>query len=243
MMAVDSYTPSNGGDMFDETLPQPVGGNDLAKPFRHLRWKVRPQAKRLFDVLSAIILIVIVAPVICLITLIILLSGQVPFYPHTRIGLGGREFGCLKFTTMHRNADVMLAQLLERDPIAKHEWETNRKLQRDPRVTLFGAFLRTTSLDELPQLLNILVGQMSLVGPRPVTRDEFSKFYGPSEAAAYSSVRPGLTGLWQVSGRSEVGYENRVELDTLYVESLSMRTDLAILVRTIHVVLSRRGAW
>jgi lipopolysaccharide/colanic/teichoic acid biosynthesis glycosyltransferase len=144
---------------------------------------------------------------------------------------------------MCRDADIVLTQLLKRDPAAKREWETNRKLRHDPRVTRVGRFLRATSLDELPQLINVLAGQMSLVGPRPVTRAELAKFYGPMETAAYSSVRPGLTGLWQVKGRSELGYDNRVALDTLYAQRLSIRTDLVILVQTIDVVVRQRGAW
>jgi exopolysaccharide production protein ExoY len=199
--------------------------------------------KRAFDFFAAIVLIILVLPVVCLIVLALFLSVQTPFYSHVRVGKNGREFACLKFRSMRRNADVTLANLLQRDPAAKLEWETNRKLRDDPRVTRIGRVLRATSLDELPQLVNVLAGQMSLVGPRPVTGAELTKYYGPFEAAAYCSVRPGLTGLWQVKGRSELGYANRVALDTIYAQRLSLRTDLGILVQTIGVVVRQRGAW
>jgi exopolysaccharide production protein ExoY len=214
-----------------------------ADRFGHLRATTRPLVKRTFDFFGAIILIMLVLPLACVIIVVIALSGQAPFYSHTRIGRDGHGFGCLKFRTMRRHADLIFEQLLRRDPAAKLEWETNRKLRRDPRITRVGHWLRATSLDELPQLINVLVGQMSLVGPRPVTQGELTKFYGPSETAAYISVRPGLTGLWQVSGRNEVSYDNRVALDTLYTQRLSLRTDLVILYRTIDVVIRQRGAW
>jgi exopolysaccharide production protein ExoY len=231
------------GNMYDEILHQKLTSGDSVSRLIDLRCKPRPLAKRVFDFSAAIALIIVVLPLVCLIILTIILNGQRPFYSHVRIGRGGRQFGCLKFTTMRRDADATLAQLLQHDPAAKLEWETNRKLRRDPRITRIGRILRATSLDELPQLINVLVGQMSLVGPRPVTHAELTEFYGPLETAAYSSIRPGLTGLWQVSGRSEVGYESRVALDTLYAQRLSLRTDLMILVRTIDVVVRQRGAW
>lgn len=229
--------------MQNEVSYQKNIAEDSASGLSRLRVKIRPHAKRGFDLCAAIILIIITFPVICLIILAIISGGQPPFYSHVRVGQGGREFGCLKFRSMCRNADIALAQLLQHDPAARLEWETNRKLRNDPRVTRVGRFLRATSLDELPQLINVLRGQMSLVGPRPVTRSELNKFYGPFEAAAYSSVRPGLTGLWQVGGRSEAGYDSRVALDTLYAQRLSLRTDLVILVQTIDVVVRQRGAW
>jgi exopolysaccharide production protein ExoY len=228
--------------MSDEILHQGSTADGSAS-FTRLRCKVRPYAKRVFDFCTAVVLIIIAAPALFLIMLAIVLGGQMPYYAHVRVGRGGREFRCLKFRSMCRDADIVLAQLLQCDPVAKLEWETSHKLRNDPRVTPLGRFLRVTSLDELPQLINVLVGQMSLVGPRPVTRTEFTKFYGPDQAAAYCAVRPGLTGLWQVSGRSEVGYDDRAALDTLYVQSLSLRTDLVILVQTIGVVVRQRGAW
>jgi len=225
------------------TLRQKHIGNGLVDRLANLRTQIRPHAKRTFDLCAGIVLLIIVLPLVFLIIWAIALSGQVPFYSHVRVGRGGREFGCLKFRTMRRDSDVALAQLLQRDSAAKLEWETNRKLRRDPRVTRVGRFLRTTSLDELPQLINVLAGQMSLVGPRPVTQGELAKFYGPSGTAAYISVRPGLTGLWQVSGRNEVGYHSRVALDSLYAQRLSLWMDIVILCRTVGVVVRQRGAW
>jgi exopolysaccharide production protein ExoY len=229
--------------MYEEILNQQIAATGSDRRSAHLRSKARPYAKRIFDFCAAIVLITMVLPAVCLIMLAIVLGGQMPFYSHVRVGQGGRAFSCLKFRSMCRDADMKLAQLLQRDPAAKLEWETNRKLRNDPRITRVGRFLRVTSLDELPQLINVLSGQMSLVGPRPVTRSELAKFYGPLQAAAYSSVRPGLTGLWQVSGRSEVGYDSRAALDTHYVQHLSLRTDLVILVQTIDAVVRQRGAW
>jgi len=145
---------------------------------------------------------------------------------------------------MRSDAEADLALLLERDRTAKIEWEARRKLRRDPRVTRIGRFLRATSLDEVPQLFNIIMGHMSLVGPRPVTADEFNRFYAPSGlAASYCSLRPGLTGLWQVSGRSGTDYATRVALDAQYAQHPSLRTDLTILLQTLNVVVCRKGAW
>ena len=208
-----------------------------------VRTKLQPRFKRSFDFGAALLLLLIILPLGLLIIVIIAATGQSPFYSHVRLGRNARPFGCLKFRTMRRNADAALTRLLERDPVARAEWETRRKLRRDPRVTGIGRFLRATSLDELPQLINILVGQMSLVGPRPVTNEELIAFYGPAETAAYISVRPGLTGLWQIYGRSDASYNLRVSLDTLYVERMSFRTDVMILLRTINVVLRQNGAW
>jgi exopolysaccharide production protein ExoY len=204
--------------MPNEILHQKITYDSPTNRLTYLRAKVRPYAKRMFDFCAAIVLIIIVFPPVCLIILAVIFGGQMPFYSHVRAGQGGREFGCLEFRSMYRDADIILTQLLQRDPAAKLEWEINRKLRHDPRVTRVGRFLRATSLDELPRLLNVLAGQMSLVGPRPVSRAELAKFYDPWEAAAYSSVRPGLTGLWQVMGRSELGNDNRVALDKLYAQ-------------------------
>jgi lipopolysaccharide/colanic/teichoic acid biosynthesis glycosyltransferase len=145
---------------------------------------------------------------------------------------------------MRPDAAAVLEALLERDPTARAEWETSRKLRQDPRVTRVGRLLRATSLDELPQLLNVLRGDMSLVGPRPVTQDELDRYYIPESArVAYLSVRPGITGPWQVGGRSELGYDTRVALDRAYAAQSSLRTDFLILIRTVRVVVTRRGAY
>jgi undecaprenyl-phosphate galactose phosphotransferase len=147
---------------------------------------------------------------------------------------------CYKFRTMRQNSNDLLESLLLRDPAAKREWETTQKLRRDPRVTRIGTFLRQTSLDELPQLLNVLLGDMSLVGPRPITPQECLR-YG-TFLRYYYSVQPGITGLWQVSGRSTTSYERRVELDTQYVIDWNLLSDFRILSKTIPAVLLQRGA-
>lgn len=219
------------------------GGKSDKDAFGNLRAAVRPGIKRIFDFSWSVILIIFLIPVFILISLAIILTGQSPFYAHVRVGRDGRKFGCLKFRTMRRNADQVLTRLLESDPTLKSEWEANRKLRHDPRVTRLGRTLRVTSLDEIPQLFNILIGQMSFVGPRPVTREEFDHYYNPFAAAVYSSVRPGLTGSWQVNGRNELGYDARVILDTEYALQLSLRTDMVILVRTLSAVVRRKGAW
>jgi exopolysaccharide production protein ExoY len=209
----------------------------------HLRARIRPRAKRLFDISAAFFLIIVFSPLASLVMLTICVSGHLPFYRHVRVGRGERHFYCLKFRSMRSDSDVILAKALQRDTALKAEWDANRKLRCDPRVTRVGRVLRATSLDELPQLVNILVGQMSFVGPRPVTREEFINYYDPPAKAAYSSVRPGLTGLWQVSGRNEIGYDRRVAMDVHYTKHLSLRTDVVILFRTIGAVARRRGAW
>lgn len=177
----------------------------------------------------------------CWIAFLIRRDGGPALFRHPRVGLGGVTFSCFKFRSMVIDADARLARLLASDPVAAAEWETRRKLPRDPRITRIGAFLRRTSLDELPQLLNVLRGEMSLVGPRPVVREELDQHYGPA-TEAYCRTRPGLTGLWQVSGRSDTTYAERVQLDTRYVNEWSLALDLWILLRTIPAVLQRRGA-
>ena len=205
--------------------------------------RVRPRAKRGFDVVASVGLILILTPVLIAIVFFLAVSGVSPFYSHRRIGYNRREFSCLKFRTMRSDAAEALADLIARDQDARQEWENHRKLRDDPRITKLGKILRNSSLDELPQLLNIILGHMSLVGPRPVTGEELDVFYEPDQAAAYAAVRPGLTGPWQISGRSGTGYAARVVLDTRYALQLSLRTDMLILVQTPFVVVRRRGAW
>lgn len=199
------------------------------------------RAKRALDITAAFLLLVMLAPFLGAIAVAIRLQGGPALYGHRRMGLGLREFHCLKFRTMHVDGDKMLADLLANDPDARREWRETRKLRNDPRVTWLGRLLRKSSLDELPQLVNVLRGEMSLVGPRPVVRDELDQYYGPA-AAAYALVRPGITGLWQVSGRSDTTYRTRVALDTEYVANVSLRRDVSILLRTLVVVARGRGA-
>ena len=199
--------------------------------------------KRALDVLGAIVLALVFAPLILSIAIVALIrreSGSI-IYKHRRIGQDGRAFECLKFTTMVPNADQVLRQLLERDPAIKAEWARDHKLRCDPRVTRLGKFLRRTSLDELPQLWNVMRGDMSLVGPRPVVREELLR-YGRN-VRAYLSAKPGITGLWQVKGRNDTDYRRRVVLDTYYVRNRNLLLDLYILIKTTTVVLGGSGAY
>jgi exopolysaccharide production protein ExoY len=168
-------------------------------------------------------------------------DGGSVLYGHPRIGRNGRIFRCLKSRTMVENGDEVLAAHFTQNPADREEWAATRKLQNDPRVTRVGAVLRKLSLDELPQIFNILRGEMSFVGPRPVVSDELV-MYGPS-ASFYLKSRPGLTGLWQVSGRNDVSYGTRVAFDRHYVENWSFAFDLKILIRTVPAVLSSRGSY
>lgn len=191
-------------------------------------------------------LILLAAPYIILtfviITILIKLDSRGPvFYRQARIGRFGRKFHVYKFRTMVQNADQILQTYLENSPELKAEWLATHKLKQDPRVTRIGSILRKLSLDELPQLWNIVVGDMSLVGPRPIVDAEVEK-YGKC-FDLYIKVRPGLTGLWQVSGRNDTTYERRVELDEFYVLNRSLRLDLQILWKTVFVVLKKDGAY
>jgi exopolysaccharide production protein ExoY len=200
-----------------------------------------PIAKRALDILGAGVGLVLLSPFFLIVALMVRADGGPAFFAHQRVGRGGKLFGCLKFRSMVIDSQARLEALLANDPAARAEWEATRKLKNDPRITRIGRFLRSTSLDELPQLINVLRGEMSLVGPRPVQEAEIDRYYGAS-AAHYMAVRPGITGLWQVSGRSETSYESRVALDVSYVSRPSMIADLTILLRTPVAVLSRRGA-
>ena len=180
------------------------------------------------------------APLMIVISLMVFLHDGGPiFFAHRRVGRGGRSFPCLKFRSMATDAEARLEKLLAADPEAQQEWAASHKLRADPRITRIGDFLRRSSLDELPQLLNVLRGDMSLVGPRPVTRAELQR-YG-EDGASYLALRPGLTGKWQVSGRNEISYSGRVALDSAYARDFSIRGDLTILLQTVGVVLGATG--
>jgi undecaprenyl-phosphate galactose phosphotransferase len=200
------------------------------------------RTKRVVDMILAPIMLLALAPLLLVLWFYCRLDGGPACYGHVRVGLHGREFRCLKFRTMMVDADAVLERHLAENEAARAEWDATRKLTADPRVTPMGRLLRASSLDELPQLFNVLQGDMSLVGPRPVVRDELARFYGRRGAAAYLSVRPGLTGLWQISGRSDVDYARRVALDTDYVRNASLWLDAQIMCRTVKVVLLRKGA-
>ncbi len=162
-------------------------------------------------------------------------------YGHTRLGKGGRAFKCFKFRTMARDGDAVLSEHLAQNPQARREWETTRKLKDDPRITPLGRTMRKLSVDELPQFINVLVGDMSLVGPRPIVEAE-RDHYG-THIEAYYSIRPGITGAWQVSGRSNTSYDGRVRMDVDYVSSWSFKKDLVILAKTVPAVLSSEGSY
>ena len=196
---------------------------------------------RRLDFVLAIPLLIFLAPMMIAVAAVIwLYDGGRPMFGHERVGLDGRLFRCWKFRSMVVDADQRLADLLASDPQARLEWETDHKLRQDPRVTPLGNFLRKSSLDELPQLINVILGEMSLVGPRPIVADEVDK-YG-RQFRWYRQVRPGITGLWQVSGRNDLDYRRRVALDVLFVKRFSLWLYVAILLRTAPAVLSREGA-
>jgi exopolysaccharide production protein ExoY len=192
--------------------------------------------KRLADLLTAGSTLVLVSPLLLLIVALIKATSKGPvIFAHNRIGFEGRAFKCLKFRTMVIDADRVLAEHLARDPAAAEEWRESQKLSHDPRVTPFGRILRKTSLDELPQLFNILKGDMSCVGPRPIVQEELDR-YGPVRSE-YFGARPGLTGLWQVTGRSSTDYAHRVSLDAQYLRNWSLWADFGILCRTTLAVM------
>lgn len=198
-------------------------------------------SKRIFDILAASLLLTLLSPLFLLIALLARRDGGPVVFGHRRIGAHGQTFKCWKFRTMVPNAEQVLNKLLAADPAARTEWERDFKLKNDPRVTPVGRFLRTTSLDELPQLFNVFAGDMSLVGPRPIVKDEVRR-YGAA-FHDYARCRPGITGVWQISGRNDVGYRERVQLDQNYARQWSFFGDLAVLLRTPFAVLRRSGAY
>jgi len=198
--------------------------------------------KRFIDIFFVIISGIILFPALLLVALLVKLTSPGPvLYGHKRLGRNGKPFYALKFRSMALNANERLEKLLESNPELRREWEESRKLKNDPRVTKFGKFLRRTSIDELPQLVNILKGEMSLVGPRPITDDEVEKYEGNFDWIF--SVKPGLTGLWQVSGRSEKDYAARVSYDTYYLQSWSVWLDIWVIYKTFGVVIYGKGAY
>lgn len=197
--------------------------------------------KRTFDIVVATTMLLFALPAIFFIAVIMFSTDRGPIlFSHERIGQNGKRFRCLKFRSMVVNSQEALRRHLELVPQARVEWEATQKLRDDPRVTPLGRFLRVTSLDELPQLINVIRGEMSLVGPRPIVQDEVVRYADQIEH--YAAVRPGITGLWQVSGRSDVDYDRRVQLDTLYVREWSFIGDLVILIKTVKVVVMRTGS-
>jgi lipopolysaccharide/colanic/teichoic acid biosynthesis glycosyltransferase len=194
------------------------------------------------DIVLAATILIFVLPLMIFIALAMKAHDGGPvIFSQTRIGRDGKRFKCLKFRSMELNAEARLAALLERDQDAAAEWARDHKLRNDPRITAFGRFLRSSSLDELPQLLNVLKGEMSLVGPRPIVEAEISR-YG-RYFRHYCSVRPGITGLWQASGRNDVAYRRRIAMDTLYAQTRNIRLYMQIIILTIPAVLARSGSY
>ena len=218
-------------------------------PVRHVLVRSAANSKavsnflgRTLDLVLAIVALIGLAPLMALTALALVLEGRGPvLFAHGRIGRGGQRFRVLKFRSMHVDGDAILAAHLAASPCARAEWEAGQKLRDDPRVSKLGRLLRQSSLDELPQLFNVIRGEMSIVGPRPIVEGEVHR-YGPF-FSAYCSVRPGITGIWQVSGRSDVSYQRRVEMDALYARRKSVLLDLQLICATIPAVLTRRGSY
>lgn len=199
------------------------------------------RVKRAFDIAGALIFFTVFLPLYLAIAVGVRLTSRGPiFYSQERIGLNGRSFRFYKFRSMVENSEEVFNSFLDSDHEAREQWERYQKLDRDPRITWFGHFIRRTSLDELPQFWNVLMGDMSIVGPRPCMPKQ-KNLYG-AQWGAYCAVRPGLTGLWQVSGRNRLTFEQRVHLDAQYVRKWSIWLDLRILVRTVGVVLTGHGS-
>jgi undecaprenyl-phosphate galactose phosphotransferase len=200
----------------------------------------RDAVKRAIDVTGALSLLIITLPITLFLCFAIRRDGGPAIFRHKRVGRFGIPFYCYKLRTMRIDADRVLAELLASDPQAQAEWAADFKLRNDPRITKFGQFLRKSSLDELPQLWNVLRGDMSLVGPRPIVPEEIERYR--RYFVHYQSVRPGLTGFWQVSGRNDVTYRRRIAMDTLYARRWSLRFDMMILVKTVRTITSVNGA-
>lgn len=197
--------------------------------------------KRTMDILGSLTIIILLSPILLYLYFSVKKDGGNAIYGHPRIGRNGKTFKCLKFRSMVVNSKEVLEELLEKDPEARAEWEKDFKLKNDPRITKIGAFIRKTSLDELPQLFNVLKGEMSLVGPRPIVKEELERYQ--DDVDYYLMAKPGMTGLWQVSGRNDVDYDTRVYFDAWYVKNWSLWNDIAILFKTVNVVLNRDGAY
>ncbi len=221
--------------LFDEKIMMLRLDNNLARPFNRF-------LKRTFDVILTLLGMPFVLPLCLALAVLVRLDSRGPmFFAHRRIGKNGQEFPCYKFRSMVPNAEKVLEDYLKDHPEAKEEWERDFKLKDDPRVTKLGAFMRRTSLDEFPQLLNVLKGEMSLVGPRPIVEGEIEK-YG-EYIHDYYLVPPGITGMWQVSGRSDTTYEERVAMDSWYVRNWSVWIDVMYLLKTFKVVIKGKGAY
>lgn len=218
----------------DGPLPGPGGDDSASGP--------NPALLRAIDFTLALAALAFLAPLMAFVAAAIAMQdGRSAVFVHRRYGRGGRTFPCFKFRSMAADADVRLARLLAHDPAARAEWHRDHKLRDDPRITRLGRFIRKTSIDELPQLFNVLRGEMSLVGPRPIVAAEVRR-YG-RHFRTYCSVRPGITGIWQISGRNDVGYRRRVAMDSMLARRLSPRLYARILAGTVRTVVRGHGAY
>lgn len=197
----------------------------------------RRKYKRAFDVTLILLTLPVVVPLVAMAAALVALDGRNPFYSQLRVGQDGRHFRIWKLRTMVHNADKMLEQYLARNPDARAEWDSTQKLKKDPRITFFGQFLRKSSMDELPQLLNVFQGTMSLVGPRPMMVSQQALYPGQS----YYQMRPGITGFWQVSDRNNCEFSDRSHFDDRYYREMSFKTDVGLLVQTVGVVVKATG--
>lgn len=195
--------------------------------------------KRAFDIVLVLMLLPMAIPVLALAVLAMLILGENPFFSQVRIGQNGKTFTIWKLRTMYQDAELVLQDILRRDPVRRMEWQQTQKLKNDPRITPLGSILRKTSIDELPQLLNVLIGDMSMIGPRPMMMDQ-AKLYGP-DLHIYFSLRPGISGQWQVTERNDANFTRRAQIDADYALGLSFARDLSIAFRTMKAVLHSTG--
>lgn len=192
--------------------------------------------KRTIDIIFSIIIICLLLPFIIFIYLLLKFTYKKSFYLHERVGINGKIFNCIKFKTMHEGADELLKTLIINDKNIKEEWNKTYKISKDPRVTKIGKILRKYKLDEIPQFINIIKGEMSIVGPRPLTEDEFSKFFTKNEKIKYLSINPGLTGEWQVNSKKISNYKMRIECELGYVESYNFFKDIKLMIFTLFAI-------
>lgn len=216
----------------------------LVEAFPDLKFEERHlPIKRTFDIVFSVLVLFFAFPLFLGLAILVRLSSKGPaIYAHERIGRAGKPFKCFKFRSMYPDADLRLKELLAKHPDLKAEWDLNHKLKNDPRITPIGKFIRKTSLDELPQFLNVLKGDLSVVGPRPVVQAEVVKHL-KEKAPKILSIRPGLTGIWQVSGRSNTTYLERLSLDEQYVDTHNLWLDLKLIAKTLPAMLASRGAY
>ncbi|PTQ13507.1 hypothetical protein CLG96_00335 [Sphingomonas oleivorans] len=231
-LPVDGNTPERASRQEDIVI-RTIGASPSAR---------QEAAIRMLDIVISLLAILALAPLFLVIAGMVKAADRGPiFFAQPRIGRNGKIFRCLKFRSMVVNAEQRLAELLEKDPVARAEWARDHKLRKDPRIIRGGEFLRKASFDELPQLFNVLRGEMSIVGPRPIVAAETPR-YG-RYFSSYCAVRPGLTGLWQVSGRNDVSYRRRVACDVTYARRKSVQNDLRIIAMTVPAVLLAKGSY